>query len=461
MFKKKILIPINSDLYIRNYIRTDSFQKLNKEYSLYYIANYNIYNRDEVSKLENFCGFYSYKKYEEIRHQRIFNTLMWRFRKISTSFVYRLKWFSQIDFKKKKFLELLIKIFQLIKFRIFIQFYGSKIIFPFFKKFYMETTKPNNELENLIIKVKPDIIVVPSQAQCSTDNDIIKLAKINKIKTAFLVDNWDNMSDKSVMWNKPDYIGVWGEQSKMHALEIQNFDEKKITNLGTPRFEHYFFKRNEKLKSHFNFNYILFLGTALEFDEINILKILDNFLVQNSEKFKNYKVVYRPHPWRMSKEKIDLNKFKNILIDPQVKDSYLKLENSAAFQPDIDYYPSLIQNCDFVVGGLTSMLIESLIFYKKYIVAAFPEKRFNNQNNSLRYMVHFKELHKVENVSICENKLDLEKELLKCFGNIRTFIDRDKIDQQRNFFVYKDDRPYSERLFEYINRVNSDKILEN
>ena len=35
--------------------------------------------------------------------------------------------------------------------------------------------------------------------------------------------------------------------------------------------------------------------------------------------------------------------------------------------------------------------------------------------------------------------------------NIRKFIDRDKIDQQRNFFVYKDDRPYSERLFEYIN----------
>ena len=70
MFKKKILIPINSDLYIRNYIRTDSFQKLNKEYSLYYIANYNIYNRDEVSKLENFCGFYSYKKYEESHCKR-------------------------------------------------------------------------------------------------------------------------------------------------------------------------------------------------------------------------------------------------------------------------------------------------------------------------------------------------------------------------------------------------------
>ena len=35
--KKKILIPINSDLYIRNYIKTEAFNMLKKKYSLFSI----------------------------------------------------------------------------------------------------------------------------------------------------------------------------------------------------------------------------------------------------------------------------------------------------------------------------------------------------------------------------------------------------------------------------------------
>ena len=38
---------------------------------------------------------------------------------------------------------------------------------------------------------------------------------------------------------------------------------------------------------------------------------------------------------------------------------------------------------------------------------------------------------------------------------------KDKIDSQRNFFLYNDDKPYFERLSEYVNRVDSDNILEN
>jgi len=37
--KKKILIPINSDLYIRNYIRTGVLNKLKTSFDLFFIAN--------------------------------------------------------------------------------------------------------------------------------------------------------------------------------------------------------------------------------------------------------------------------------------------------------------------------------------------------------------------------------------------------------------------------------------
>ena len=248
------------------------------------------------------------------------------------------------------------------------------------------------------------------------DNDLIKICNQLKIKSIFLVDNWDNLSDKSLMWNKPDLIGVWGEQSKQHAIRIQKFQEDKVVNIGTPRFEHYFRERNNFHKPHFDFNYILFLGTALEFDEIKILKIIDNFIIKNESKISKTKIVYRPHPWRMGTDKIKISEFKNIIIDPQIEKNYLETNFvNTEFQPDINYYTSLIKNSYFVVGGLTSMIIESSIFYKKYVVTAFPERQFNNQYNSLKYMVHFKELNYLNNLVITKNIEELENALSKLF----------------------------------------------
>lgn len=456
--KKKILFPINSDLYIRNYVKTGVLSKLEKKFDLFFIANTNVKNINELNKLKNFIGFFKYKKKEEIRHQRILNTLMWRYRKISSSFFYRLKWFSQILIKKESKTETLkysfLNFLNVIKFRIYIQFFGNFFIFPLYKKFYMIKTKPNLTLNNLIKKISPDIILVPSQAQCSMDNDLIKICNQLNIKSIFLIDNWDNLSDKSLMWNKPDLVGVWGEQSRQHAIKIQRFQKEKVINIGTPRFENYFKERDNYHKSYFDFDYILFLGTALEFDEIKILKIIDNYIIKNKSNIPKTKIIYRPHPWRMATDKIKLSEFENVIIDPQVEKNYFATQFvNTKFQPEINYYTSLLKNCKFVVGGLTSMIIESTIFYKNYIVSALPEDQFNNQYNSLKYMVHFKELNSLSNIMLTTNIEELEISLSKSFneGNIKN--QKKNIDNQRRFFLFDDDRDYSARLLDLVNKL--------
>ena len=72
------------------------------------------------------------------------------------------------------------------------------------------------------------------------------------------------------------------------------------------------------------------------------------------------KIVYRPHPWRMGKDKIFLADHKNIVIDPQVELAYLNNDFiDTKFQPDINYYTSLIKNSE----SLTCFLI-SILFLK-------------------------------------------------------------------------------------------------
>ena len=59
-----------------------------------------------------------------------------------------------------------------------------------------------------------------------------------------------------------------------------------------------------------------------------------------------------------------MKKLKKTIIDKQLYTNYFKLDFKTSFQPNLKYYPALLSNAEFVLGGLTSMMIESLIFKK-------------------------------------------------------------------------------------------------
>ena len=106
------------------------------------------------------------------------------------------------------------KILNVIKFNIFIRIFGNKFIFPIFKKIYIDRIQVSKRLEDEILKIKPDLIIYPTQSQSKADFDILHLCNQNNIRSFFLIDNWDNLSDKSIMFSKPDLLGVWGNQTK-------------------------------------------------------------------------------------------------------------------------------------------------------------------------------------------------------------------------------------------------------
>ena len=456
--KKKILILINSELYVRNYLKTNIFEVLNRNYEIFFLANNEIKNRILLKKQKNFKGFYSFSQKENIKTNRIMNVSMWRYRSRSKSFLYRVKWFSEINFFeifKKPSLKLIIfkflKIISVLKFNILIRVMGNKFIFPIFKKFYIDKMSVSKKLEGKIIKIKPDLIIYPTQSQSKADYDLVKICKEKKIKSFFLIDNWDNLSDKSIMIDKPDVVGVWGEQTKKHAINIQKFKRNQVHPIGTPRFEVYFKQRFKEVKNFFNFKYILFLGTALEFDEFKIVNKISEILKNNKE-FKKIKLVYRPHPWRMSKHEINFSNLDNVILDPQIAKIYFKKKIDLSFQPDLNYYPSLIKNSEFVIGGLTSMIIESMIMYKKYLITALPEKKFNNQYNSSNYHTHFKELKYSKNVQFCYSFENLEKFFFILWKN-RVVNDFKKVDKERNYYLHNDNDNYSKRILKIVNNI--------
>ena len=99
---------------------------------------------------------------------------------------------------------------------------------------------------------------------------------------------------------------------------------------------------------------------------------MKEIIEKNQHIFPGLKIVYRPHPWRQrsmfsSSRQIEPSNFKHIILDKQIEHAYQSNNTDDSFQPQLDYYPALISNAEFVTGGLTSMLIESLIFRKIFL----------------------------------------------------------------------------------------------
>ena len=110
----------------------------------------------------------------------------------------------------------------------------------------------------------------------------------------------------------------------------------------------------------------------------------------------------------MSKNQINFSKFNNVILDPQISANYYK-KNRFIFSTRFKLLSWFNKKCEFVVGGLASMIIESMIMYKKYLITALPEKRFNNQYNSSKYHTHFKELKLSNNIRFCYSLENFEK----------------------------------------------------
>jgi len=454
---EKILIVISSDLFVRNYILTDAFSKLESMYECHYVAGEGITNREGLLLKPGFSGFYKIESAVKTKHQKIFDTLMWTYRERSSSFRFRIRR-QMPDFKRVvsgpprrlhlRFLKwTFLKPYMIMK--------GLLLDIKFINRLYLKwltrSIHPNSELNSYIDKEVYDLVIFPSAAYDVDGIDVAWITEVKQMSSLFLIDNWDNISSKSILWKKPKFLAVWGEQSKNHAIKIQEFDKNKITLLGTPRFDNYFRTRDLVLQSHFDFKYILFVGTALNFDEESLLDQIDVVIENNKAIWGNVKIVYRPHPWRQNNCQVRNSYGKHVVTDPQILQA--KNNKTIETQPRLEYYSGLLQNAEFVMGGLTSMLIESLIFRKQFLAFVHDDdKHISNMRNAWDYFEHFQGLENVAAMSFSLDESDIEKSMLDCWSK-RDFIEEKTCDEERMAYLFDDGERYANRLLSLVSNI--------
>lgn len=459
---KKILVVINSALFMRNYMSTNVFEILNNKYELHYVIEDSVAQESKKYKLEN-TRYYKLNKFKMRYAFRLNQLNCYQYLYKSKAFRFKLK---RLRYYRKKELRILINSFYedfpLIKIFILIMKYTIEEVFvilfknrlihkyliPILKFLDLEI----KSISSYIDSVKPDLLILPS---CSYDTELGTLYKGSKrinSKLLLLIDNWDNLCSKSTLIYKPDYLGVWGNQTKKHAIEIHDIDKDNVFPIGTPRFEYYFKNRSVDLKSNFNFKYILFLGTALPFDEFRVIRKL-NIILNENNLLKEYKIIYRPHPWRLSKAFNDLSNLNKVKIDPQLISQYKRKSKSGNFQPNLEYYPPLLQNASLIIGGLTSMLIEASIMYEKYILLAHSDKTvFESPDLVYNSYPHFEGLESLPNLILCNDLNKLESLIINNIQYGKSLV-KNQIDEKLNYFIRIDNKSYKERLLNLCNSI--------
>jgi hypothetical protein len=308
---------------------------------------------------------------------------------------------------------------------------------------------------NLIQDLELEVLIIPSAAYESPTVDLINIGKLLHMPTVLLIDNWDNLSSKSILWTKPDFVLTWGPQSSRHAINIQKMKADCVFNLGSARFTDYF----ASSKGSFDYlpeKYALFCGTFLPFDEIQVLQILDNEIATHAEIYEGLKIIYRPHPAGVGLRKFKHHSFINVLLDPQYRKNESlghKCENLSWDHLTLTHIPVLVSKADFLIGGMTSMLIEGSLFHKTYVGLVHHEhKNVTSPKTVYESYTHFDEVNSLPNFVPCNDLGDVGKLFRAAFQkNKKTNIEA--IDFALSDFIVLDPSSFGLRLAKSVDKV--------
>jgi hypothetical protein len=318
---------------------------------------------------------------------------------------------------------------------------------------------PNAQLHALMEELRPDVVIAPSGGIDPLVLDAVRSAKALGIPSLVLAHNWDNLSSKGAFAVKPDYLGVWGEQSVEHAVGIHGFRRERVTALGAPSLDPYFRHQPDSTEPPFPFRYALFAGCFTPFDELSALRRLEDAIEQAGLELK---VVYRPHPHRRPRARpdfVDERLFRHVVLDPQVRDLYLAsfeeyergAQRAKPLFPPLDYYPGLFEHAELVICPLSTMIVEAAIFERRVIVIAYDDGVHRDSPAVVIDFDHFEGIDRIEGFEVCREPEELASAFVELSG--KRSAPAKPLRDQIGWWLHHDERSYAERLAELVERI--------
>lgn len=238
-------------------------------------------------------------------------------------------------------------------------------------------------------------LIVPSSAIDGITTDYIAESRVLGMKSIVAIDNWDNLTSKSVYAVLPDYITVMGDRCIEHANMIHNFDIQSVLAFGLPRFDaHRKHVAVGKAPIKKGKRRVLYAGFSLAHSEKRVVDAIANHL---DEKFGSgsIEVHYRPHPIPIKRVDDYEISNKNVVVF-----NHQNLSRTSLPATD-ESFTNSIESADVVVGAPTTLMLEAMLLGRPCLIdlTTDPYHR-TTASNAAKNSLHMQDLLAVPDLQI-------------------------------------------------------------
>jgi len=289
-------------------------------------------------------------------------------------------------------------------------FFALPGVYSHLCKRYRNSVMEQSDLAKIVNEKKIDLIICWCSSMEPVALETVVISKRDDAKSLLVYDNWDNLTSKAVMLDKPDYLVCFGEQSKSFAKSIHQIPAGSVYALGSARFDVYKgrIKRDPKVKRA-----VLVAGSSIALEDREILRVISREINSSPAEsiFKQSEFYYRPHPAPQGLS-VDLEnwEFPEIALEGE---ALSKSKNKTYWQDQLSLATTLSSK-KVVIAAPTTLLLEALLSGCYVIVPALPVK---SVRTSIRKMLleleHLKGLANLPNLVIAYDERTLIEETQK------------------------------------------------
>lgn len=326
---------------------------------------------------------------------------------------------------------------------------------------------PNLDLEQLIAELAPDLMIHPSVLEGVYINDLVAISKNRNIPLTAIMNSWDNPCTKRAMVGAPDWLLVWGEQTKRHAMMFVGMAADRAISFGSAQFDVY---RNapridraafcDRHDIDSNARILLYAGSSKGTDEYAHLAAIDEAIANGA--LGNAVVVYRPHPWGGGGK--DGGRFldrawRHVRIETTMR-AYLervRAGEGGASLPDYRDTHDVLSSVDALLSPLSTILLEGAL-HGKPVLCFLPEDETDARHFQLAASLkHFEDMFAMPEFLVVRGREELVSGIHSLISRIGDEDFAARLRETCAYFVEPFEVSYSERLVEFVETTGRER----
>lgn len=354
-----------------------------------------------------------------------------------------------------------------------IGFFALPGIFSLYRRYLLARLQKsvNTPLEQLVGEARPDILLILTVLEGPFLNDLIDIGRRYHIPTVAVINSWDNPSTKRSVVGKPDWLLVWGPQTRDHAIRFVGMDPQRAVVFGAAQMDVFReppgYSRHDLCVNHAIDPHrivILYAGSTKNADEFGHLLLLDNAIASGI--LPDMAIIYRPHPWGRcgsGGQRFADHMWQNVFLDSSMRDYVDQVGNGTSSMYLSDYRDThdMLSAVDGLVSPMSTILLEAAMHGKP--ILCFQSGISGNVSMRVQAnQTQFQDLFRQPGVLVCGDDDFLEG--IQRLG--RLAVDPGIGDHMRNIsheFVTAFDDSFSDRLPVFLHDVlrRSSKAIDS